>query len=99
MTTITHAVGHATITPNFTSADRIDYVTRQIEVLKDMLDGAEDCKWIYNALIEYTQSLCVMEERMPHLDEKKDCMTWLMELKKLDPLRTGRWTDLEKTLE
>jgi len=98
MTTLTDSVGHATITPNFTQEDRIDYVTRQLAILKDMLDGAEDCKWIYSALIEYTLSLCHMEGREPDVDEKQDCQTWLAELRKLDPLRSGRWDDLHKTL-
>lgn len=98
MTTLTNFVGHGTITPNFTHADRIDYVTRQLAILKDMLDGAEDCKWIYSALIEYTLSLCQMEQRQPSNYEKQDCQTWLAELRKLDPLRSGRWDDLHKTL-
>jgi geranylgeranyl transferase type-2 subunit alpha len=63
-----------------------------------MLDGAEDCKWIYNALIEYTIALCQMGGREPDIDEKQDCKTWLEELRKLDPLRSGRWDDLEQSL-
>jgi geranylgeranyl transferase type-2 subunit alpha len=98
MTTLTDYVGHGTITPNFTPEERAEYVTRQLVILKDMLDGAEDCKWIYNALIDYTMALCRMEERMPDLDEKQDCATWLAELRKLDPDRSGRWHDLEKSL-
>jgi geranylgeranyl transferase type-2 subunit alpha len=98
MTTLTDYVGHGTITPNFTPEERAEYVTRQLVILKDMLDGAEDCKWIYNALIDYRMALCRMEERMPDLDEKQDCATWLAELRKLDPDRSGRWHDLEKSL-
>lgn len=98
MTTLVDPVGHATITPNFTKDDRVEYVTRQLANLKDMLDGAEDCKWIYNALLEYTMSLCEMEERLPRDDEKQDCAAWLVELRKLDSFRSGRWDDLENTL-
>ncbi|KAE8450862.1 hypothetical protein EG329_005775 [Mollisiaceae sp. DMI_Dod_QoI] len=98
MTTLIDYVGHATITPNFTPLDRSEYVTRQLAILKDMLDGAEDCKWIYNALIEYTIALCQMEERDPDCDEKQDCKAWLAELRKLDPMRSGRWDDLEESL-
>ena len=98
MTTLTESVGHATITPQFTPEDRIEYVTRQLLNLKDMLDGAEDNKWIYNALIEYTLALAEMEERRPESEEKDDCLAWLGELKKLDPDRRGRWDDLENTL-
>ena len=99
MTTLVDFVGHATITPNFTYQDRIEYVTRQLVNLRDMLDGAEDCKWIYSALLEYTLALCRMEERQPEEDEKQDCRAWLAELRKLDPFRNGRWDDLDKTLQ
>lgn len=99
MTTLTDYVGHATITPHFTQDDRIEYVTRQLAILKDMLDGAEDCKWIYDALIEHTMALCKMEERAPEQDESQDCKAWLEELRKLDPGRSGRWDDLKKSLE
>jgi len=98
MTTLIDYVGRATITPNFTSLDRSEYVTRQLAILKDMLDGAEDCKWIYIALIEYTMALCQIEEREPDCDEKQDCKAWLAELRKLDPMRNGRWDDLEESL-
>ena len=98
MTTLTDYVGHGTITPHFTPEDRAEYVTRQLVILKDMLDGAEDCKWIYNALIEYTMALCRMEERAPDSDEKQDCTLWLTELRGLDPDRGGRWDDLERAL-
>jgi len=98
MTTLVDYVGHATITPNFTEEERIEYVTRQLVNLKDMMDGAEDCKWIYIALLEYTLALCRMEGREPRDDEKEDCASWLVEVRKLDPLRSGRWDDLEKTL-
>lgn len=97
MTTLTDYVGHATITPNFTNDDRVEYVERQLSILRDMLDGAEDCKWIYDALIEYTMALCLMEEREPQVDERADCKAWLEELRKLDPFRSGRWDDLEKS--
>lgn len=98
MTTLVDSVGHATITPNFTDEDRTEYVTRQLVNLRDMLIGAEDCKWIYNALLEYTLALARMEQRLPREDEKEDCRSWLLELGKLDPLRAGRWDDVAKSL-
>lgn len=98
MTTLTNPIGHATITPNFTNKDRTEYVTRQLANLTDMLDGAEDCKWIYSALIEYTLSLGKMENRPLGPHEKQDCQAWLAELRSQDPDRSGRWDDLETSL-
>ncbi|KAG9232487.1 geranylgeranyl transferas-like protein type II alpha subunit [Amylocarpus encephaloides] len=94
MTTLTEYIGHATITPNFTQVGRIEYVGCQLSILKEMLDGAEDCKWIYDALVEYTMTLARMEERELCEGEREDCKLWLVELSKLDVLRTGRWDDL-----
>ncbi len=98
MTTLVDHVGHASIVPNFSHLDRAEYVTRQLIDLKDMLDGAEDCKWIYNALLEYTLALCEMEERTPTDDERVDLTAWLNHLQSLDPMRKGRWDDLEIVL-
>lgn len=98
MTTLVDYVGHATITPNFTSEDRIEYVTKQLVNLQDMLVGAEDCKWIYIALLEYTLALSRMHNRQPQ-EAKKECRSWLAELRKLDPLRSRRWDDVERSLK
>ena len=98
MTTLTDYVGHSTITPNFTTKERTEYIIRQLVNLRDILDGAEDCKWVYNALLEYTMALCEIEERQPRDDEKEDCRSWLAELRKLDPFRAGRWDDLDNSL-
>jgi geranylgeranyl transferase type-2 subunit alpha len=99
MTTLVDHVGHATITPNLTDEDRIEYVTKQLVNLRDMLVGAEDCKWIYIALLEYTLALSQMQNRQLHEVEKEECRSWLTELRKLDPLRSGRWDDVEKALK
>lgn len=98
MTTLLSPVGHATIVPNFSPEERSAYVETQLVDLRDMLDGAEDCKWIYNALLEYTLAKAQMEERVPSSEEKSDVKIWLTELRKLDPIRAGRWDDLEKSL-
>jgi geranylgeranyl transferase type-2 subunit alpha len=98
MTNLTNYVGHTNITPNLSLEDRAEYVLRQLSNLRDILDGAEDCKWTYIALLEYTVELCGMEERSLQDDEKKDCRLWLAEIRKLDPSRAGRWDDLEISL-
>lgn len=62
------------------------------------MDGGEDCKWVYITLLEYTMALAEMEERKLLDEEKQDCKSWLEELRKLDPLRSGRWNDIEVSL-
>lgn len=95
MTDLTENVGHATIVPNFSRGDRVEYAARQLVDLRDMLEDAEECKWIYKSLLQHTLSICELDKREPDDDEKADIKTWLAELRKLDPLRAGRWDDLE----
>ena len=64
-----------------------------------MSDGAEDCKYIYQALIDCTLLAAKIQGVQPSGDQKKHILSWLSELKKLDPLRHGRWLDFEKSLE
>jgi geranylgeranyl transferase type-2 subunit alpha len=80
-----------------TNGDRLHYLKQELDNVKEMLDGAEDCKYIYQALLEYSQRYLEVE------DDNKKVMTmemkeWLDELRKSDPLRHGRWSDLENSL-
>lgn len=83
--------------PNLTNSERLDYLQQEIDAIQDMLDGAEDCKYIYQALIDCTLLSAKVKGTMSKVD-KQNVAKWLSELKTLDPLRRGRWTDFEKTL-
>ncbi|KAK7544605.1 uncharacterized protein J3D65DRAFT_563914 [Phyllosticta citribraziliensis] len=77
---------------------RQEFVEEELESIKDMLDGAEDCKWIYRALLDTAVALKQLREgNNVELDE--EMAEWLSELRKLDPLRSGRWDDLSKKLK
>jgi geranylgeranyl transferase type-2 subunit alpha len=87
-------------------ATRRKYLEAEGENLREMLDGAEDCKYIYQALLENGRRLNSLvaggDEEDAVLKEKtikEEMRTWLAELKKLDPLRSGRWEDLERKLD
>lgn len=84
--------------PNLTNSERIEYLHEENETITDMLDGAEDCKWIYQSLI--TCSILISRIEGQLTDEARNNISqWLSELKRLDPLRRGRWQDLEKSLD
>lgn len=87
------------VTPDLSTDERLKYLTKEIENLVDMLDGAEDCKWIYQRLIE----LCIMyrEQAGSWAEgvERVKVLEWVEELKKLDSLRLERWKDLETSLK
>ncbi|KAI7687752.1 protein prenylyltransferase [Hortaea werneckii] len=81
-----------------TNADRLEYLEQELDSIRDMLDGAEDCKYIYQALLEYAR-------RYLEVDAGNQTVTtaemtgWLAELRKIDPMREGRWKDLEAKME
>lgn len=91
------ATAAQTMAPHLTNAERLDYIRQEIEIIQEMLDGAEDCKYIYQALIECTLLASKVEGAMSSAD-RQNVLSWLSELQGLDPLRKGRWLDLRRTL-
>lgn len=83
--------------PHLSQSERTEYLCDEIQAIEEMLDGAEDCKYTYQALIDCTMLLSKVRGSMPASDQER-VLGWLSELKKLDPLRSGRWLDLERTL-
>ncbi|KAI5304552.1 Rab geranylgeranyltransferase, partial [Ascosphaera pollenicola] len=87
------------VAPNLTVDEKVKYVKNEIEEMRDMLDGAEDCKWIYLALIEARLLLARLHKSGLGDDGRKDVREWLAAVKKLDTLRKMRWEEMEKGLE
>lgn len=86
-----------TVAPHLTPDQRLEYIIGEIDKILEMLDGAEDCKWIYQSLIQLSTMYKASSGMWP--DQAASISDWLSELRKLDPLRTGRWTDLERALQ
>ena len=82
--------------PALTNDDRMSYVKEQFDHLLEMLDGAEDCKWIYQALIHLSTIHRTLSTKWP--TEERQIHDWISQLRTLDPLRKGRWNDLDETL-
>lgn len=74
------------------------YLRREIEEIKDLLEDYTDVQLIYEGLFDYTLYLCQLEGRQPDVGERADLAAWLGKLKELDPMRQGRWADLERDL-
>ena len=83
--------------PDLTNADRLTLLEREIEGTREMLEGAEDCKWIYQALLQYSEKYLELDAGN-NFFTTQDMRSWLDQLKKLDTLRAGRWNDLERKL-
>ncbi|KAI5300935.1 Rab geranylgeranyltransferase, partial [Ascosphaera atra] len=88
-----------TFCPRLTTAERIEYVENEIEEIRDMLDGAETCKWIYIALIEARLLLGRLQEKGLDEDGRGQVLGWVGAVKKLDPLRRNRWIELEEQVD
>ncbi|KAF2839685.1 geranylgeranyl transferas-like protein type II alpha subunit [Patellaria atrata CBS 101060] len=80
-----------------TNYDRLNFYERELDNLRDMLDGAEDCKWIYQALLQYTSIYLELDAGNKTITTS-EMRAWLEELRKLDPLRKSRWDDMEQRL-
>lgn len=90
------SVADRTMAPRLSASDRLQYLRNEIEAIQEMLDGAEDCKYIYQALIECTLLASKVSGSLSDKD-RDQILSWLSELKQLDPLRRERWLDFERT--
>lgn len=87
-----------TMAPNLSDSERLEYVEMEKEEIKDILDECKDCKWIFQALIECNLITAKIKGAMSD-EDRAEVVEWLGVLVRLDPLRRGRWNDIEKTLE
>jgi len=94
---VDYARNTAVLSP-VSNADRLSYLEQELESIKEMLDGAEDCKYIYQALLEYSGRYLDVDAGNKTITTK-EMTAWLTELRKLDPLREGRWRDMEVKMQ
>ncbi|KAF7562609.1 hypothetical protein G7046_g1517 [Stylonectria norvegica] len=87
-----------TIVPAMDLHEKAAYVRRELDQIEDLLDDYSSVKWIYEALLEYTLALERLEQRARHDGVLSDLQTWLTQLRALDPMRTGRWNDVERQI-
>ncbi|KIX05305.1 uncharacterized protein Z518_06177 [Rhinocladiella mackenziei CBS 650.93] len=83
--------------PNLSNDQRLKYIASEKEYIEEVLEDAQDCKWPYQALIECTLLEAKLNKGMQKDDNRK-IREWLDMLKTLDPLRKGRWLDMEQAL-
>lgn len=80
------------IAPELSTEERSRYVAEELEKIQEMLEGAEDCKWLYQSLIQLSLLYRQITQQWPL--ELRQVEEWVHELVKLDGLRTTRWGDL-----
>lgn len=97
MCTFDPEIAKQAMAPNLSKADRLAYIAGEREFIEDLLEDTKDCKWVYQALINCAQVTAKVEGSLS-VEATEDVRRWIVELRKLDPLRKGRWDDLEKSL-
>ncbi|EEY17896.1 geranylgeranyl transferase type-2 subunit alpha [Verticillium alfalfae VaMs.102] len=94
---ITEPVGKQTIAPNLSAEDKVPILQSEIDNIKDLLeDYDDDLKLAYEALMDYTPALARLEGREETEANRAELQGWLAKLRKLDPMRKGRWDDFER---
>ncbi|KLU91995.1 geranylgeranyl transferase type-2 subunit alpha [Magnaporthiopsis poae ATCC 64411] len=96
MLNVFDTLGSESMAPNLSTAERVAYVSREMDDIKDLLEDYDDTKWLYEALVEYTVALSRVESRKLTDEELGHLREWLGKLEELDPMRKGRWTDARK---
>lgn len=97
MSTFDPETAAASMAPELSNDDRLGYVKAEQEFIEDLLEDAEDSKWVYQALME----CALIEARLTgglSADVRTKIRGWLVKLKELNPLRSGRWADTEQVL-
>ncbi|RYP80729.1 hypothetical protein DL769_002326 [Monosporascus sp. CRB-8-3] len=98
MSQIVNCGDRNTIVPALALDERITYLRREIDDIKDLLEDYVNIKWIYEALLDYGLALARLEERAGRNGEREDLQLWLEKLRALDPMRKARWSDVQKQL-
>ena len=81
----------------FTDDERSDRLRGEIEAIRDLLEDTDDCKWVYQSLLMYSAQLSKLAAVDDHV-KSEDTRLWLLQLRKLDPMRSKRWDDWEQSL-
>jgi geranylgeranyl transferase type-2 subunit alpha len=86
---------HHLVVQDLSNGERQRYYEHEMEYIRDILDDEADCKWIYEALLGLAEAYLEVDAGTGSFTTK-DMRVWLNELKRLDPLRRGRWEDLAR---
>ncbi|QDS73924.1 hypothetical protein FKW77_007715 [Venturia effusa] len=82
---------------DLTLSDRLQYYDQEVERIAEITEDFDDCKWVYEALLQYSIDYSKLKGE-PSSNEK-DLRGWLERLQRLDPMRSGRWRELETSLQ
>ncbi|KAK7189206.1 hypothetical protein DPSP01_005403 [Paraphaeosphaeria sporulosa] len=79
------------------NSDRQRYYENEMQYMREILEDEEDCKWIYEGLL-FLAGAYLEFDNGTKIFTTADMRSWLEQLRRLDPLRRGRWEDLGRSL-
>ncbi|MCJ1350059.1 MAG: Rab geranylgeranyltransferase [Icmadophila ericetorum] len=97
MCTFDTELASQTMAPNITPNERLKYISNEIEVVLEILEGDQDCKWIYQSLLQLSTIYKRLSGNWP--SQASDREKWMVGLQRLDALRKGRWTELAQVFQ
>lgn len=97
MSTFDPAMKHRSMAPDLSDTERLQYVKREQTFIEELLEDAEDSKWVYQGLMECALLKAKLTGELSS-EVRASIKSWLEKLIELDPLRSGRWKDTEETL-
>ncbi|EEH08191.1 prenyltransferase alpha subunit repeat protein [Histoplasma capsulatum G186AR] len=102
MCTFDPALASGTMAPNLTDIERLEYLENEVEAITEMLDGEEDCKWIYQALISCGVVICRVKGVMS-TEMKQRISGWAREVARFggltEPVRAAMFHDIPKHVD
>lgn len=82
---------------DLTLSDRLQYYEQELERITEITEDFDDCKWVYEALLQYSIERSKLKGSSS--SSKEDLRGWLDSLQRLDPMRSGRWRELGTSLK
>lgn len=82
----------ARIVQDVDNAMRLHYLEQEITAIKEMVEDSADCKWVYQALLLYSEMYLDVEAGNKFITTS-EMQDWLRALQKLDTLRKRKWDD------
>ena len=78
--------------------ERRSLLSAEMDSIRELLEVEEDCKCTYEALVRYSIGSQGQPGAPGSAEDVGEVRRWLGHLRRLDPLRTGRWDDVEAAL-
>jgi geranylgeranyl transferase type-2 subunit alpha len=82
---------------DLTMSDRLHYYEQELERITEITEDFDDCKWVYEALLQYSIDYSGLKGSSHSNGE--ELRSWLDTLQRLDPMRIGRWRALRTSLK